>query len=358
VTRVGVDLSILRHPPSGTSRYATEVLAALPAALGAGCEVVGFGGFPRARWRNAFRRPVNLAADLTWWTLGSSVRAAAGRIDAWYSPSNILPLALPRPKVVTIHDANLLDPHGGYDRGYVRVAAPLFRRSANAARVVLTDSEFARSAIADQLGIDPAKVVVAYPGIDHTSGAEPLDPDPGLPGCYALFVGRTEPHKNVRLLVEAWGRGVPEDLHLVVAGGAGGDDAAIRRAIAGSPAANRIHLPGAVSEGRLAQLYRDAACFLFPSRMEGFGLPPLEAMRRGVPTAVADTTCLPEVTAGAALLFDPDDPDSVVAAIGDLLSPATANRLRREGPAVAARYRWARTAEIVTRAIREAAGGA
>ncbi|MFH1475192.1 MAG: glycosyltransferase, partial [Chloroflexota bacterium] len=178
MTRVGFDLSILRHPPSGTSRYATEVLAALPAALGAGCEVVGFAGFPRARWRNAFRRPVNLAADLTWWTLGSSVRATAARIDAWYSPSNILPLGLPRPKVVTIHDANLLDPHGGYDRGYVRVAAPLFQRSARVARVVLTDSEFARSVIAVRLGIDPAKVVVAYPGIDHTSGALPLEPDP------------------------------------------------------------------------------------------------------------------------------------------------------------------------------------
>jgi glycosyltransferase involved in cell wall biosynthesis len=358
VTRVGVDLSILRHPPSGTSRYATEVLAALPAALGAGWEVVGFGGFPRARWRNAIRRPVNLAGDLAWWTLGSSVRAAAGRIDVWYSPSNILPLALPRPKVVTIHDANLFDPHGGYDRGYVRVAAPLFRRSAHAARGVLTQSEFARSSIADWLGLDPSTIAVAYPGIDHTSAAVPLDSDPGLPGHYALFVGRTEPHKNVRLLVEAWGRGVPEDLHLVVAGGAGHDDPAIRRAIAGSPAADRIHLPGAVSEGRLAQLYRDAACFLFPSRMEGFGLPPLEAMRLGVPTAVADATCLPEVTAGAALLFDPDDPDSVVAAIGDLLSSATADRLRREGPTVAARYRWARTAEIVAGAIRRAAGGA
>jgi glycosyltransferase involved in cell wall biosynthesis len=358
VMRVGVDLSILRHPPSGTSRYATEVLAALPAALGAEWEVVGFGGFPRARWRNAIRRPVNLAGDLAWWTLGSSVRAAAGRIDAWYSPSNILPLGLPRPKVVTIHDANLFNPHGGYDRGYVKVAAPLFRRSVHAARGVLTDSEFARSAIADRLGLDPSTIAVAYPGIDHTSAAVPLDPDPGLPGHYALFVGRTEPHKNVRLLVEAWNRGVPEDLHLVVAGAAGGDDEAIRGAVARSPAAGRIHLPGAVSEGRLAQLYRDAACFLFPSRMEGFGLPPLEAMRRGVPTAVAKATCLPEVTAGAALLFDPGDPAAVVAAIVDLLSPATADRLRQDGPAVAARYRWDQTAEKIASAIRGAVGRA
>jgi glycosyltransferase involved in cell wall biosynthesis len=358
VMRVGVDLTILRHPPSGTYRYATEVLAALPAALGDGWEVVGFGGFPRARGRNVLRRPMNLAGDLAWWTLGSSMRAAAGRIDVWYSPSNILPLGLRRPRVVTIHDANLFDPRGGYDRSYVRVAAPLFRRSAKAAHVVLTDSEFARSALADPLGIVPAKILVAYPGIDHTSSAGPLDRDPALSGRYALFVGRTEPHKNVPLLVESWSRGVPEDMHLVVAGAAGRDDAVIRRAIAGSPAADRIHLLRAVSEGRLAQLYRDAACFLFPSRMEGFGLPPLEAMRRGVPTAVAKASCLPEVTAGAALLFDPDDSDSVVTVIGDLLSPATAERLRIDGPAVAGRYRWARTAEIVARAIREAAGGA
>ena len=358
MTRVGVDLSILRHPSSGTSRYATEVLAALPAALTAGSEVVGLAGFPRARWRNPIRRPVNLAGDIAWWTIGSSACAAARRLDVWYSPSNILPLGLPRPKVVTIHDANLLDPGGGYDRGYVRVAAPLFLRSAKAARVVVTDSEFARWVIVDRFDVDPSKVVVAYPGIDHTSGAAPLPPDPALPGRYALFVGRTEPHKNVRLLVEAWGRGVAEDLHLLVAGTAGGDDVAIRRAIGESPAAERIHLLGAVSEGRLAQLYRDAACFLFPSRMEGFGLPPLEAMRLGVPTAVADATCLPEVTGGAALLFDPDDPDAVVQVIGDLLASPTADRLRREGPVVAARYRWAWTAGTIADAIRTAAAGA
>ena len=355
MTRVAIDMSILRHPGSGTARYATEVLAALPSALGAGWVVISFSGLPRARWRSAARRPVNLAGDIAWWSVGSSFRAAVSRIDAWYSPSNILPLALPRPKVVTIHDANLIDPHGGYDRGYVRMAAPLFRRSAVAADVVLTDSEFARSAIADGFRVDPAKILVAYPGIDHTSSAMPLDPDPALPDRYALFVGRTEPHKNVRLLVEAWGRGVPRELHLIVAGGAGLDDAAVRRAVAESSAANRIHVTGTVSEGRLAQLYRDAACFLFPSRMEGFGLPPLEAMRLGVPTAVADATCLPEVTAGAALLFDPDDPDSVVEAIGDLLSPATSDRLRREGPTVAARYSWAQTAGIVAGAIRTAA---
>jgi len=356
VTRVGVDLSILRHPPSGTSRYATEVLAALPAALGAEWDVVGFGGLPRARWRNTIRRPVNLVGDLTWWTIGSSARAAAGHIDVWYSPSNILPLGLPRPKVVTIHDVNLLDPRGGYDRGYVLVAAPLFRRSAHAARRVITQSEYAKSSIAEGLDVEPSRIVVAYPGIDHTSAAIPLDPDPGVPGDYALFVGRTEPHKNVRLLVEAWRRGVPSDLHLVIAGAAGHDDLAIRDAVARSPVADRIHLLGAVSEGRLAQLYRDATCFLFPSRMEGFGLPPLEAMRLGVPTAVADTTCLPEVTAGAPLLLDPDSPDSVVAAIGDLLSSTTAARLRLEGPAVAARYCWARTAELVAGSIRQAAG--
>ncbi len=354
MTRVGFDLSILRHPPSGTSRYASEVLAALPAALGRGSEISVFAGFPRARWRSSVRRPANLAGDLAWWTVGTSFHAATSRIDVWYSPSNILPLAMPRPKVVTIHDANLFDPAGNHDRGYVRVAAPLFRRSARAARVVVTDSAFARDTIADRLDVDLSKIVVAYPGIDHATRATPHDPDPKLPGCYALFVGRTEPHKNVGVLVDAWGRGVPEELHLVIAGPAGHDDPAIRLAAAASPAGHRIHVTGAVSEGRLSQLYRDAACFLFPSRMEGFGLPPLEAMRLGIPTAVAAATCLPEVTAGAALTFDPGDPDAVVAVVAELLSPAASDRLRREGPAVAERYRWATTSRIVARAIHAA----
>lgn len=357
MTRVGFDLSILRHPASGTSRYASEVLAVLPQALGPESEVIAFAGFPRARWRSSVRRPANLAGDLAWWTVGTSFHAAVSRIDVWYSPSNILPLALPRSKVVTIHDANLFDPAGGYDRGYVRVAAPLFRRSARAARVIVTDSAFARSSIAARLGVDPSKVVVAYPGIDHATGAAPLDPDPTLPSCYALFVGRTDPHKNVGVLVAAWERGIPEDIHLIIAGPPGHADPAIRHAVAASPAGHRIHVTGAVSEGRLAQLYRDASCFVFPSRMEGFGLPPLEAMRLGIPTAVAAATCLPEVTAGAALTFDPGDPDAVVETVAELLSGAASERLRRDGPAVAERYRWATTSEIVARAIHAARVG-
>ncbi len=352
--RVAVDMSILRHPPGGTSRYAVEILARLPDALGHGYLVDPVQSSRRVRWRRPLGQAANLTGDMIWWTLGATYASATRGIDAWYSPSNILPLTLPRPMIVTIHDANLLEPDAGYDPAYVLVAAPLFRRSGRRASTVITDSEHARRAIVDRLGIDGARVRVAYPGIDHGSTAEPEARDPALPARYGLVVGRTEPHKNVGLLIRAWHRGISKDLHLLVAGSRGSDHAALERAAAASPARERIHMVGPVSEGRLAQLLRDATCFLFPSRMEGFGLPPLEAMRLGIPTAVANASCLPEVTAGGALTFNPFDPDELAATVMSLLDPATSAFLRRVGPTIAARYTWATTASVIAGAIQEA----
>ena len=265
--------------------------------------------------------------------------AAAGRIDAWYSPSNILPLGLPRPKVVTIHDANLFDPAGLRPRlrqGRRAAVPAIGPRGADRPHRFgirpLRDRRPARRRSLDDRGClsgDRPHVRGTPHDLIPASRATPSSWDgPSRTRTWASSSKRGGGHPRV----SSPGR----------SGAAGHDDAAIRR---GGRVAGRASdpPPGAVSEGRLAQLYRDATCFLFPSRMEGFGLPPLEAMRLGIPTAVAAATCLPEVTAGAALLFDPDDPDSVVAAIGDLLSPAATDRLRREGPAVAARYRWAPT---------------
>jgi glycosyltransferase involved in cell wall biosynthesis len=353
--RVAVDMSILRHPAAGTSRYATEVLAALPDALGPSFELVVARAYPRARWHSPVRRPVNLAADLAWMTVGSLATAAMRKVDVWYSPSNILPIGLPRPEVVTIHDVNLLDPDAGYDRAYVRFAAPHFARSARAARTIVTHSHHAGGTIAAAFGVDPAKILVAYPGIDHIQVRADMGwPPPDHP--YALWVGRTEPHKNVPLLIEAWGHHPLDGLHLIIAGPEGRAEPRIREMIERSPARDRVHRLGAVGEDHLSRLYAQASCFLFPSLAEGFGLPPLEAMRLGVPTAVAAASCLPEVTGGAALLFDPHDPASVVDVVQRLAMPSVIERAASTGPEVARRYTWASTATSIAGAIKALGG--
>ena len=363
--RLAYDLSVLRHPPAGTARYATALLRAMAAARPT-VPIVEAGGWPRRSRAGPGWRPLNLASDLGWLTVGANTAAVMGRIDVWYSPANVLPLVLPRPMVVTIHDVNVLE-GAGYDRAYAAYARAVHGRSAHRASAVIADSEHARSRLMEVYGLAPDRVTVAYPGIDHlpvrmdiAAAALPNDGattrSAGSP--YALFVGQTEPHKNLIRLVDAWSRGVPSDLQLVIAGPPGRAERDVTAAIAASPAGGRIKRIGQVTDGELAGLYAGASCFVFPSLAEGFGLPPLEAMAHGVPTAVAAATSLPEVTAGAALTFDPLDPDAIADAVRRMFEDIPLrDRLTVDGPRVAARYRWSAAAETVWSVVDGAAHG-
>jgi glycosyltransferase involved in cell wall biosynthesis len=104
--------------------------------------------------------------------------------------------------------------------------------------------------------------------------------------------------------------------------------------------------PGWVSAADLEGLYNAAACFAFPSRREGFGLPVLEAMSSGAPVVCANASALPEVAGDAALYFDPDRPDELAAAIVRVLQdPLLAETLSAAGQARAAAFSWNRVAE-------------
>lgn len=355
--RLAFDLSILRHPPAGSARYATELLRAMVDIAGSD-EIDEMMGWPRGPRGGSLQRIWNLGADLGWLTVGAAAVAARRRPDVWFSPANLLPLALPRPKVVSILDTNVVTARDQYDSAYAAYATRMFRSAGRRANAVLTLSGDSRDRLIDLLGVPPERIIVAYPGIDHALRVEPGPRTAGLPAGYALFVGQTEPHKNVQRLVAAWDLGVPRDLALVIAGPPGRDEPKLNELIAGSPARARIFRLGRVSEDRLARLYADATCFVFPSLAEGFGLPPVEAMARGVPTAVADAGALPEVTAEGAIRFDPLRSEAIAEAVTRLVEDeALRTRLKVAGPAVASRYRWADTAETAWRVVRSVAHG-
>jgi glycosyltransferase involved in cell wall biosynthesis len=354
--RVGVDMSILRHPPAGTARYAVELLSAMRSTAAPSAKLMTVPGFPRAGRGHRVRRYFNLANDLIWWSAGAVATCAARRMDVWFCPANILPLALPRGQVVTIHDVNYLLNPSAYDPGYRAYADRMFRHSARHADRILTDSRWSARQIETLLGAPADRIVVAYPGLEHSLRVAPAQRDPDFPETYAMFVGQTEPHKNIGLLLEAWRIGAPKGMHLVITGRAGRDDERLREIVARhSILRELVHFTGGVDEPRLARLYEDATCFLFPSRTEGFGFPPLEAMARGVPTAVANSASLPEVTDGGALVFDPDDPQGVADICMRLADDvAERERLAGAGRIVAGRYVWRETAQAAWTAIREA----
>jgi glycosyltransferase involved in cell wall biosynthesis len=356
--RVGVDMSILRHPPAGTARYAVELLSSMQSIAAPSETLIPVAGFPRGQRGHRVRRYFNLASDLIWWSAGAMATCAAKRIDAWFSPANILPLALPRGQVVTIHDANFLIDPDAYDSGYRTYAERMWRHSAKHADRILTDSRWSALQLEALLGAPADRIVVAYPGLDHSLRVAPAQRDPSFPANYALFVGQTEPHKNIGVLIDAWRTRIPGDPHLVIAGRPGRDDERLRAIVArDARLSDRVHFEGSVDEPRLARLYEDATCFLFPSRTEGFGFPPLEAMARGVPTAVANSGSLPEVTDGGALIFDPDDPEAVAEISTRLTNDAGERaRLAEAGHRVAGRYVWQETAKKAWQTIREVRG--
>ncbi len=163
-----------------------------------------------------------------------------------------------------------------------------------------------------------------------------------------LCVSAAMVHKNLARLLEAFAvLGLP-DVRLVLVGHAGRELDGLRERARELGVDDRVVFTGWISAADLEGLYGLAACCAYPSLYEGFGMPVLEAMARGVPLACSDATSLPEVAGDAALLFDPHDAGAVADAIRQILTdPALASSLRKRGRARAATFTWARCADGV-----------
>jgi glycosyltransferase involved in cell wall biosynthesis len=176
----------------------------------------------------------------------------------------------------------------------------------------------------------------------------------GIRRPYCLFVGNLEPRKNLPRLIEAFGllrrHGLaPADLpQLVLAGTRGWLSSGIFRAAAGQGLeAPDIVFTGYVPPADLPALYAGAACFVFPSLYEGFGLPVLEAMACGTPVVASTASSLPEVAGDAALLVDPHDVEGLAGALRRLWGDAELRAdLRERGLQRATLYSWERTARL------------
>jgi len=170
-------------------------------------------------------------------------------------------------------------------------------------------------------------------------------------------VGTLEPRKNLVTALRVFRRVSDElpDVELVLVGGRGWRNEAFERELGRGDAARRLRVTGFVSDQRLVDLYAGAACFLFPSLGEGFGLPPLEAMACGAPVVISDRPALVEVGGEAVLAAPATDAEALAANVLDVLTdPALAARLRTKGLARAAGFTWEAAAEATERVYREA----
>jgi glycosyltransferase involved in cell wall biosynthesis len=260
-----------------------------------------------------------------------------------------LPLACPCPAVVTVHDLSFeREPSlmGLRDRLIFHAVVP---RAVRLAARVIAVSEVTKRDLVEIYGTPEEKIVVVPNGIDPRFSAD----GPRPAGDYALVVGALQPRKDPEAAIEALALLGNGDLRLVFAGPDKGGRAEAERTAERTGLRGRVEFRGYVPQEELAALYRGAACLIFPSRYEGFGLPALEAMASGTPVVATTAGALPEVAGDAAILVDERDPAALAGGIERAI--ADRDRLVRAGLERARHYSWAETARRTLAVYREVA---
>ena len=287
----------------------------------------------RALWRHADVPPIE------WLT---------GPVDVVHGPNFVVPPARNAARLATVHDLTAVRFAELVTSDVGRYPA-LIRRAVAGGAHVHTVSQYVADEVIDTFAIPPDRVHVVPNGVPPVAGgvaARGLAMAGG--GPYVLALGTIEPRKDLPSLVQAFDAvaACEPELRLVIAGPDGWGTAELARAIDGAAHRSRIVRRGWVAPGERADLLAGATVFAYPSRYEGFGIPPLEAMTAGVPVVTTRAGALPETVGDAALLVDAGDVDALGSAIAAVLHDTTRRAgLVARGRVRAARFSWRATAD-------------
>ncbi len=359
--RIAVDGLPLCVRSAGVATYTRELLAALAEQLDAEIQVFcppwprpRFPDTPsRLRLRRSPAYPLVMEHPLPSLAGLLQLEAALGEVDVFHSTAYALPRRRRCPVVCTVHDLALLRyPH----LGTAPMRSLVERTVAQLAEVdmVIAVSQATRDDLIELGNVDPQRVRVVYNGVaphfQPISRSAPATP-------YVLHVGTIEPRKNLANLMRGFAIAIArENLphHLVLAGADGWGDEDLPALAAQLGIADRIDRRGWVDPTQLPDLYGSAAVFAYPSLYEGFGLPVLEAMACGTPVLTSDRGALAEVAGSAALLCNPNDPESIARGLTEILTDRDrAATLTDRGRERASQFSWTRCATETLRVYRD-----
>jgi len=257
------------------------------------------------------------------------------------------------PRVTTVHDlhyAVVPDAHFGVRALGMRLLVPA---AVKASRRVIADSQATKDDVVRVIGFPAERIDVVHLATTLPPADMPATPEAELRERLGLgerpillSLAAKRPHKNVEGLIDALA-GIPDERRpvLVVPGYATEHEPVLRARAEATGVGEQVRFPGWLARADIEGLWRAATAHVFASFYEGFGLPVLEAMARGVPGACSDRASMPEVAGDAALLFDPADPAAIRTAIERLLGDAALReRLRAAGLERAEQFSWERTA--------------
>jgi len=363
---VGLNLIFLVPGETGGMEVAArELIPALLAEAPPGMRFTAFvnreaaaaGGGPWGELLPAVTVPVN-ARNRVQWVLGEQALlprlAAREGVDLVHSLASTAPLWGRFRRVVTVHDliyARFPEAHSGIRDKGMRVLVPQAARRSDR---VIADSHSTREDLMAMLGVRSERIDVVPLGLGGVKREPPL-PEHETRARFdlgersvLLSLSAKRPHKNLLALIGALAR-IPAERRplLVLPGYPTWHEAELRSRALAAGVAEDVRFLGWLSGEELEGLWALSEAFVFPSLYEGFGLPVLEAMARGVPVACSNASSLPEVAGDAALLFDPHQEPSIAAALERLLGePALREQLIARGLARAREFTWERTASL------------
>lgn len=337
--RVLVDTSYAARGPSGTAVYVQQLVRALRAR--GEVEVIE-AAQPRRLARgagNVARSGVNAALDGVWLHRGLAAAARRERADVVHHPLPAHSRGVDCPQVATFHDVAFERLPEGYGRVWRALAARAYRRAAASSDAVICVSGHTAADVADVLGADRSRLVVAEHGPGQFEGTEP----PPARRAHLLYVGDAQERKNLNLLLESYGcyrRSVTEPADLVLAGAGGAMLTGVLPGVRGVPQPTR---------GHLLELHGSAIALVHPARHEGFGLTVLEALALGTPVVAVRNAATEELARGAALLVS--GAAEMCEAMGRLASDeGLREELSEAGRRSAARFTWDASARAHERA--------
>ena len=354
MARIGVNaLYLIPGGVGGTEIYLRELLRAL-AEIDQTNEYYVFTNLetgddltPRAsnfHWKPQALHARFRPGRILWEQVVLPLEAARYRLDVLFNPGFTAPFFAPCAIVTTFHDLQ----HKRHPEYFSKLDLPFWRfllwTSVHRSRKVIAVSHNTKSDLLDIYSIPDSRVEVIHHGVDPEffavlrSGTPPKFP-------YILCVSTLHPHKNIERLIRAYARG-RRDRRLVLAGMRGFHTNAIVALIEQLSLKDSVLITGWLGRQELLALYANADAFVYPSTFEGFGMPVLEALAAGIPTACSAIPPLREVAGDAVIFFDPLDPAEIARALVRVTTDETVRkRLAQAGPERAKPFTWRRTAE-------------
>ncbi len=344
--RIGIDARFYGPIGKGLGRYTQKLIENLERLDTANDYVIFLRGDNWADYQPRNPRFRKVLADYRWYTVKEQVYLPLAiykqRIQVMHFPHFNVPILYFGKFIVTIHDLILLQypTKRATTLGPLMYAMKLFgyrwviRRAVRRARALLTVSEYTKAQLIESFRLPAHKIVVTHEAVDPEQSSiatvsQTVLNQYRIKKPYILYVGNAYPHKNLERLICAYKLLIESGVshYLVLVGKHDYFYERLKKEVALLNLQGRVLFPGFVTDKDLPAIYEHASVYTFPSLLEGFGLPPLEAMAHGVPVVAARSSSLPEVLGDAARYCDPQSEEDIAAAIYAVLEDANVRQI-------------------------------